>query len=36
VTGPVRDRMGETFQFRGPIRLESTAKGSLELWEVTG
>ena len=36
VTGPVRDRLGETFQFRGPIRLESTAKGSLELWEVTG
>ena len=36
VTGPVRDRMGETFQFRGPIRLESPAKGNLELWEVTG
>jgi class 3 adenylate cyclase len=36
VTGSVRERMGEQFQFRGPVHPQGDAKAGVELWEVTG
>jgi class 3 adenylate cyclase/HAMP domain-containing protein len=34
VTSPVRDRLGEQFTFRGPIKTDG--KSGAEAWEVTG
>ncbi len=34
VTAPVRDRLGEQFSFRGPIKTDG--KSGAEAWEVTG
>jgi hypothetical protein len=34
VTSPVRDRLGEQFNFRGPIKTDGKSGG--DAWEVTG
>jgi class 3 adenylate cyclase len=35
VTRPVRDRLGEQFQFNGPLSVELPGKQPLEAWQVT-
>ncbi|MFN6208454.1 MAG: adenylate/guanylate cyclase domain-containing protein [Planctomycetota bacterium] len=35
VTRPVRDRLGEQFQFSGPVSVELPGKEPLEAWQVT-
>jgi class 3 adenylate cyclase len=36
VTSSVRDRLGEQFAFRGPVKLGAEGKPGAEAWEVTG
>lgn len=36
VTSAVRDRLGEQFLFRGPVKLGADGKSGGEAWEVTG
>lgn len=36
VTSSVRDRLGEQFAFRGPVKLGAGGKPGAEAWEVTG
>jgi class 3 adenylate cyclase len=36
VTDAVHQRMGEQFQFNGPMRVESHGKAPIDAWEVTG
>lgn len=35
VTRPVRDRLGDQFQFNGPFNIEQNGKDALETWQVT-
>jgi class 3 adenylate cyclase len=35
VTRPVRDRLGDQFQFEGPLSIENQGKDTLEAWQVT-
>ena len=35
VTQPVRERLGEQFQFSGPVQIELPGKPSLQAWQVT-
>jgi adenylate cyclase len=36
VTTALRDRLGEQFVFRGPIKLGADGKSGADAWEVTG
>jgi len=36
VTSAVRDRLGEQFVFRGPVKLGADGKSGADAWEVTG
>lgn len=36
VTGNVHERLGDLFQFSGPIQVTTTGKATIEAWQVTG
>ena len=35
VTRPMRDRLGDQFQFSGPVNVELPGKEPVEAWQVT-